>query len=274
MNNYLNNLFNLKDKTVIITGAVGISGTAHVKAFAECGANVVITDIEQQSEKIEKLKEEIEHKFGSRCLGLIVDVSKKEDVEKMVKDVIQEFGKIDILINNAGISGKFDESKIAPIFEDYPREAWDKAWDVNMTGMFLCAQAVGREMLKTGGGSIVNVASIHGLISPDQRVYNKGSEIKSVKPISYSVTKSAVYNFTRYLATYWGDKNIRVNTITPGGIFDNQDSDFVKAYEYRTPMGRMANTDDIIGPMLFLCSDAASYITGANLVVDGGLTIW
>lgn len=269
---YLDGLFNLKGKVAIITGGSGLLGTQYAKALLSCGAQVVLADVDK--EKIEKLTQELFSQFGDKVFGLVVDVSRKEDADAMAEKAMEKFKKIDILINNAGISGKFASSNVAPIFENYPREEWDKAWGVNVTGMFLCAQAVGKEMVKAGGGVIVNVASMHGMVSPDQRMYNKEGELKFVKPVSYSVTKSAIYNFTRYLAAYWGDKNIRVNTLTPGGVFDNQDPEFVKKYNYKTPLGRMANPEDMAGPMLYLVSDASRYMTGANLVVDGGWIIW
>lgn len=272
MENYLNNLFNLKGKVAIITGGAGLLGSEYAKALAACGSSVAIVDTD--AAKINELKNFLEEKFNAKIFGAVADVSKKEDVEKMVRDVAAFFGKIDILINNAGISGKFESANVAPLFENYPREEWDKAWAVNVTGMFLCAQAVGKEMAKTGGGAIVNVSSIYGVVAPDQRLYNKDNELKFVKPVAYSVTKSAVLNFTRYLAAYWGNKNIRVNTLTPGGVFDNQDPEFVRKYNNKTPLGRMANPDDMAGPMLFLVSDASKYITGANLMVDGGWVAW
>ncbi len=273
MENYLNNLFNLQDKVAIITGGAGLLGSEYAKGLLACGAKVALVDVDH--EKINSLVKELKEKFSNdKVLGLVIDVSKKDQVEKMVKDVILFFGKVDILINNAGISGKFDNANVAPLFEDYPIEEWERAFAVNVSGMFLCAQAVGREMVKSGGGAIVNVSSIYGIVAPDQRMYNKEGELKFVKPVSYSVTKSAILNFTRYLAAYWGSKNIRVNTLTPGGVFDNQEAEFVKKYNNKTPLGRMANPDDMVGPMLFLVSDASKYMTGANLVIDGGWVSW
>jgi len=270
--NFLDNIFNLKDKIAIITGGAGLLGNEYAKALVSCGASVAIVDTDEI--KINKLKTLLQEKFNARVLGLVADISKKEEAEKMVKEAIAIFGKIDILINNAGVSGKFESGNIAPLFENYPQEEWDKAWAVNVTGMFLCAQAAGREMIKSGGGVMVNISSIYGVVAPDQRLYNKEGELNFVKPVSYSVTKSAILNLTRYLAAYWGGKNIRVNTLTPGGVFDNQDTAFVQKYNNKTPLGRMANPDDMVGPMLFLVSDASKYMTGANLVIDGGQTIW
>lgn len=272
MENYLDNLFKLKDKVVIVTGGTGLLGKMFVKAFLECGAKVIFTGTKQN--KVDEFLLEWKKQFDGRVLGLAADVSKKEDVKMMVSRAMETFGKIDALINNAGISGKLSSETVASDFEDYPREEWDRMWDVNVTGMFLCAQEAGKAMKKIGGGVIVNISSIYGMVSPDQRIYEKEDGEKFIKPVSYSVTKSAILNFTRYLATYWGKDNIRVNTLVPGGVFDNQDPEFVKKYEDKTPLGRMANPEDIIGPILFLTSGASEYVTGATLVVDGGWLAW
>lgn len=272
MESYLDDLFNLKNKAVIITGGTGLLGRAFTRAFLECGAKVVFTSTSQ--DKADGFAGELKKQFGGNVLGLAVDVSKKEDVQMMVLRCCEEFGKIDILINNAGIPGNFSSDTVAPIFENYPRGEWDKMWNINVTGPFLCAQEAGKEMVKTGGGAIINISSIYGIVGPDQRIYEKEGGEQFIKPVSYSVTKGAIINFTRYLAAYWGDKNIRVNTLAPGGIFNNQDPDFVKKYSDKTPLGRMAKTEDIVGPVLFLSSDASQYMTGAILVVDGGWTAW
>ncbi len=272
MENYLNGLFNLKGKIVLITGGTGLLGTTFVRAFLECGAKVVFTSTSQS--KADAFASELKKQFAGHILGLAVDVSKKEDVRMMVSRAQNAFGKIDILINNAGISGKLSSETVAPDFEDYPREEWDRMWDVNMTGMFLCAQETGKIMKKAGGGGIINVSSIYGIVAPDQRLYVKEGGEKFIKPVSYSATKGAVLNFTRYLAAYWGKDGIRVNTLVPGGIFDGQDLEFVKKYGEKTPMGRMAFSKDMAGPVLFLASGASEYITGASLVVDGGWSAW
>ncbi len=272
MENYLDNLFKLKNKVVVITGGTGLLGKTFVRAFLECGAKVIFTGT--KNEKIEEFSAELKKQFDGRILGLAVDVSKKEDVQTMVSRAMETFGKIDVLINNAGISGKLSSETVAPDFEDYPREEWDRMWDVNVTGMFLCAQEAGKAMKKTGGGTIVNISSIYGMVAPDQKIYEKEGGEKFIKPVSYSVTKSAVLNFTRYLAAYWGKDNIRVNTLVPGGVFDNQDPEFVKKYKEKTPLGRMAKPEDIIGSVLFLTSGASEYMTGAALIVDGGWLAW
>lgn len=271
--NYLENLYNLKDKVVIITGGAGLLGRQYAEALANLGAVSIIADMDGRS--AEKLARELEEKYKIKARGFGVDVSKKSSLEDCRDKVVSEFGRIDVLINNAGISGKVADDTVAPGFEDYPLAEWEKAFEVNITGMFLSAQVFGSVMVKQGSGVVVNVCSIYGILSPDQRIYARDGAAKNfIKPVSYSVTKSAVLNLTRYLATYWAKKGIRVNTLTPGGVFDNQDAEFVKRYSERTPMGRMANPDDMVGPMLFLISGASKYMTGANLIIDGGWSAW
>ena len=195
----------------------------------------------------------------------------------MVRRVSAERGGVDILVNNAAIDPKFDRQHAgehASSFENYPLELWNESVAVNLTGMFLCAQAVAGPMLERGGGVIVNVASTYGLVGPDQRIYERENGRTAYKPVSYAVTKSGVIGLTRYLATYWAGKNIRVNTLTPGGVFLDHDDEFVRLYSSRTPLGRMARRDEYCAALLFLVSDASSYMTGSNLVVDGGWTAW
>jgi NAD(P)-dependent dehydrogenase (short-subunit alcohol dehydrogenase family) len=270
---YLDNLYNVTGKVAVITGGAGLLGRRYADALAQAGAIPVIADVD--GTLAEKLAREIEEKYRASARGFAVDITSKNSLEECKDRVIKEFGKVDVLINNAGISGKAEDATVAPGFEDYPLAEWEKAFAVNVTGMFLAAQVFGREMAKQERGVIVNVCSIYGILSPDQRIYEKaGAEKQFIKPVSYAVSKSAILNFTRYLATYWASKNIRVNTLTPGGVFDNQDADFVKKYSERTPMGRMANPEDMVGPMLFLVSDASAYMTGANIIVDGGWSAW
>lgn len=271
--NYLENLYNLKDKVVIITGGAGLLGRQYSEALSNLGAVPILADMD--GALAEKVAGELEKKYNTKVRGYAVDVTIKKSLEDCRDKVISEFGRVDVLINNAGISGKVADDTVAPGFEDYPLAEWEKAFDVNITGMFLAAQVFGHEMVKQGNGVVINICSIYGILSPDQRIYaREGASKNFIKPVSYSVTKSAVLNLTRYLATYWAGKGIRVNTLTPGGVFDNQDAKFVKRYSERTPMGRMANPEDMVGPMLFLASDASKYMTGANLIIDGGWSAW
>ena len=270
MTNILNS-FKLKGEVVIITGGAGLLGKEYSRAVAEAGGVPVVADIDEgQATKVAKA---VAAKTGGKTLGLYIDVTNKSSVGSLVQKVIKQFGRIDGLVNNAGLDPKFDRSqaqKHTNSFEEYPLELWNKSLAVNITGMFLCAQAVAPAMLSQGKGSIVNISSTYGLVGPDQRIYGK----KSFKPIIYSVSKSAVLGLTKYLATYWEGKNIRVNTLTPGGVYSNHDSDFVKRYSYRTPLGRMAKKHEYNAAIVFLLSGASTYMTGANLVIDGGWTAW
>lgn len=223
--------------------------------------------VDVKKENTEKTAKKISEKFGVKTLALKADITSKEEVEGMVKEVLKKIGKIDILVNNAqGVSKNY----FAP-FEEYSIEDWNEVMAVNVTGYFLCAQAVGKQMLKQKSGTIINIASIYGVIAPDQRIY-KGFDYNS--PAVYTVSKAAVIGLTKYLAAYWGERGIRVNCITPGGVQTDHDQKFVKAYSERTPMGRMAKKDEFKGALLYLASDASSYVTGENIIVDGGRSIW
>jgi len=196
----------------------------------------------------------------------------------MVDQSLESFGSLDILINSAALDPKFDpenlDTQSTNAFETYPLENWNKAIDVNLTGMFLVCQTCARQMLKQNYGVIINICSTYGLVGPDQRIYARPNGPRQYKPVYYTVSKAGVMGLTRYLATYYAGKSIRVNALTPGGIFNHHDDVFVKAYASRTVLGRMANLDEMNGAIVFLASDASSYMTGANLVVDGGWTAW
>ena len=275
MPNYLNKLFNLSNKVVIITGAAGQLGGEYTRALLSAGARVAAFDIwlENPKGKLDKIKSE-------RLVLVKVDITKKDSVKQGLKIAISHFGNPNVLINNAAIDVPPTGSKgnTGP-FEKYPEESWDKMMEVNLKGMFLCSQVIGSHIAKTGGGSIINIASIYGILSPDQRIYEyrykgKKGETSFYKPITYSVTKSGVLNFTRWLATYWAKNKVRVNTLTLGGVFNNQDKTFLKNYSNKVPLGRMARQSDYNGAILFLASDASSYMTGANLIIDGGYSCW
>jgi len=265
-------LFSLKEKVAVVTGALGLIGKHHCHALAEAGASVIVCDL-NESECA---------KFASTLpalsLGISADITHKKSVKDLKNKVISNYGKIDILVNNAAINDKF-EDPIAALeeskFENYPVEMFRKSLEVNVTGMFLCSQVIGTEMANRGYGSIINVASTYGIVAPDQSIYkNEKGEQTFYKSAAYPVTKGAVISFTRFLAAYWGNKGVRVNTLSPGGVRDNQEEFFVKNYSAKTPLGRMAQPTDYRGALIFLASDASSYMTGANLVVDGGWTAW
>ncbi len=200
-----------------------------------------------------------------------------DSVHQMVDSALDAFGRLDVLINSAALDPKFDpasQSTHSGAFEDYPLELWQQALNVNLTGAMLCCQAVSRPMLTQGSGVIVNIASIYGLAAPDQRLYQKEGQSPRFKPVYYTVTKAGILGLTKYLAAYYAGKNIRVNALTPGGVFNDHDDEFVQKYAARVVLGRMAEKDEMNGALLFLASDASKYMTGANLVVDGGWTVW
>ncbi|MHC1740436.1 MAG: SDR family oxidoreductase [Anaerolineaceae bacterium] len=266
--------FSLKRKTAIVTGGSGLLGAEFCRTLAEAGSQVVIADLD--GEAAEKLAKEL-RAVGYQVFAAALDITQPDQVKSMVARVVREFGSVDVLVNSAAIDPKFDASHPNVedgAFETYPLALWRKAIDVNLTGAFLCAQAVIEPMLKGGQGSIINLCSMYGLVGPDQRLYERDGEPMRYKPVFYSVTKAGILGFTRYLATYYAGKGIRVNALTPGGIFNDNDEDFVKNYSARAVMGRMALKDEMNGGLLFLASDASSYMTGSNLVVDGGWTAW
>ena len=263
--------FQLEGKVIIITGGVGLLGREYTRAVSEAGGIPIIADLNGVD------AEAVAQSAGGEALGIGVDVSDKAAVQTMVQQVLDRYGRIDGLVNNAAINPKFDAGeKHLDTFEDFPLDAWNQSLAVNVTGMFLCAQAVVPTMLQQGSGVIINVASTYGISGPDQRLYipDDPDKPRSYKPVTYTVSKAAAIGLTRYLAAYYGEQGIRVNTLTPGGVYTNQDDDFVRRYSSRTPMGRMAEKHEYCGALIFLLSDASSYMTGSNLIVDGGWTAW
>ena len=270
----IQDLFNLTGRVAIVTGGVGLLGRQFCKTLAEAGARVVVADLAQES-AISLAESLVES--GYHATGVGVDVTDKDSVQKMVGSTTQKFSRLDILVNCAALDPKFDpehEEQHVNNFEDYPLEAWNEALNINLTGLFLSCQGAGRAMKEQGSGSIINLCSTYGLVGPDQRIYERKGAPPRYKPVYYTVTKAGVLGLTRYLATYYAGTNIRANALTPGGIFDNHDETFLKAYAARTVMGRMAHPHEMNGGLLFLASDASSYMTGANLIVDGGWTAW
>ncbi len=269
--NFINNIFSLKNKTVILTGSAGYLGTRFAHVLSAAGANVVLVDIE--SKKNKNLESALIKKYHTHPISYNVDISKQSAVRKLTKDVLAKYKRIDILINNAHFLPRNHPQRDAP-FEKYPLELWEQTIAVNLTGLFLCCKEIGNIMSKQNKGVIVNISSIYGIVGADQRIYGN-SRLNS--PAFYAATKGAMVNLTRYLAAYWNRKNIRVNTLTLGGVFDaklHKDKKFVEKYSEKTMLGRMARKEDYDGALLFLASDASSYVTGSNLIVDGGWTAW
>jgi len=272
MENLVQNMFSLKDKVSIVTGALGLIGRHHCQALVEAGASVVVCDLNEVE------CADFASSLSVLSLGISADITDKKSVINLKEKVLANYGRIDVLVNNAAINDKFEDPQSAltdSMFENYPVEMFKKSLDVNVTGMFLCCQIIGSEMAERGTGSIINVASTYGIVAPDQSIYkNEKGEQTFYKSAAYPVTKGAVISFTKFLAAYWGNKGIRVNTLSPGGVQNNQDDFFIKNYSRKTPLGRMAHPTDYKGALVFLASDASSYMTGANLIVDGGWTAW
>lgn len=268
----MNEEFSLKDRVSIVTGALGLIGREHCRALSEAGSSVIAADLDGDA------CNEFAESLGNGSSGISLNVASKVSVEEANEQIISKYGRADVLVNNAAINDMF-ESPLTALeqskFENYPLEMWQRSFDVNVTGVFLCSQIFGSEMAKRGKGSIINIASTYGLTAPDQSLYvDEEGRQKFFKSAAYPATKGAVISFTKFLAAYWGRCGVRVNTLSPGGVENSQDDFFVGNYSRRTPLGRMAAKTDYKGAVVFLASDASSYMTGANLVVDGGWTAW
>jgi NAD(P)-dependent dehydrogenase (short-subunit alcohol dehydrogenase family) len=272
----MSDLFSLKNRVAIVTGALGLLGKQHCFALAEAGANVVVTDL--NGEDCEAFAHELGTATSTQPIGIGADITQRVSVEVLRDRVYQSRRGIDILVNNAAVNDAFENPAAAAEqskFENYPLELWQQSLDVNITGTFLCSQVIGGTMASQGRGSIINIASTYGIVGPDQSLYSKpdGTQLFYKSP-SYPTTKGAVIAFTRFLATYWAGNGVRVNALSPGGVENGQDKNFIEKYSMRTPLGRMAQPTDYKGALVFLASDASSYMTGANLVIDGGWTAW
>lgn len=272
----ISELFSLNGKTIVITGGLGQLGRQFSETMVAAGANVAIFDSSQNS--ILRAKEFFNAELLKRIICLEVDVTDAASIKEGLEEVIKQWGVPHGLINNAAL----DSPPGAPPeengpFEKYPEASWDKIMEVNVKGVFLCSQIIGGAMAESKRGAIINICSTYGLVSPDQRLYEYRKQTSGrsfFKPVAYSASKSALLNLTRYLATYWAESGIRVNTLSFGGVFNKQDDVFVEAYSKRVPLGRMANENEYNGAIVFLLSEASSYMTGSNLIIDGGWTAW
>ena len=257
-------LFDLEGRVAVVTGGLGQLGRMYLEGLAERGMRVASFDV----------------RAGEAPNGVhafTVDVTERASIESALAAVTEEWGVPHLLVNNAALDSPPDApaEEVGP-FEDYPAESFDEVMDVNVKGTFLCCQAVGGAMAREGRGSIVNVSSVYGLLSPVQDLYafRRASGETFFKPVAYSVSKSAVLNLTRYLATYWAKSGVRVNTLTLAGVWNDQPQEFLDAFAGRSPMGRMLDAREALGAVVFLASDASSYVTGSNVVVDGGWSAW
>ncbi len=276
MTNRAHSLFDLSGRVAIVTGGAGLLGYHHGAILAAAGAHVVILDLAATSPALRAAQLEQEH--GSPSLGITADITSEASLIQACGQILSRFGRIDILINNAANNPKVEDGKSDRPWsrlENFPLSVWNEDIAVGLTGAFLCSRIFGAEMVQRNAGVILNVASDLGVIAPDQRLYRKQGlpeDQQPVKPVTYSVVKTGLIGLTRYLSTYWSAHNIRVNAISPGGIFNGQPAEFTDRLHALIPMGRMAHKDEYQGAVLFLCSDASSYMTGQNLIVDGGRT--
>jgi NAD(P)-dependent dehydrogenase (short-subunit alcohol dehydrogenase family) len=272
-------LFDLQSKVAIVSGALGLLGRQHCECLAEAGAHVVAVDLDPAG--CAQLAQELEQRHDRACLGVAADIVSQAELVAVRDRVLARFDRIDVLVNNAALDDKVTPEASGAnsrAFEHFPLEAFRRSLDVNVTGMFLACQVLGTPMAQRGAGSIINLASTYALVGPDQRLYREAhvaaSDQTFFKSPAYPTSKGAVLGFTRFLAAYWGACNVRVNALCPGGVQNAQPEHFVSAYAARTPLQRMAAAGDYRGAIVFLASDASSYMSGSTLVVDGGFTAW
>ena len=278
MINKIEKLFQLEGKVIVITGAAGLLGKMHAEAIAAYGGTPILLDI--TSSEAQKKANELNKRFNVDAIGMSVDITNEKEIEKNVKEIVSIYGKIDGLVNNAANNPKIESSNTKDFsrLENFPLQTWYDDINVGLTGSFLCSKHYGNIIANNkDGGSIVNISSDLGLIGPDQRLYMKeGVPVnqQSVKPVTYSVVKAGLIGLTRYLATYWPDRNVRCNAMCPGGIENGQLDEFLKEVSVRIPMNRLAKVNEYQGTLIWMLSDASSYLNGAIIAVDGGRTAW
>ena len=271
------NKFDLNNEVCVITGGAGLLGVKHAEAIAECGGLPVIIDINEKDglEQSKRITEE----YNVDCQFYKCDITNEALLRDVVSRIITEFGAINTLINNAANNEKMEQNSEIPDhrLENITIETWQKDFEISVTGAFLCSRIIGPHMAENNGGVILNISSDLGIIAPDQRVYYKDGippNEQIVKPVTYSVIKHALIGLTKYLSTYWIDKNFRVNALCPGGVYSGQPKSIVDQLEYRIPLGRMATIDEYKAAIVFLISEASAYMNGATVVMDGGRSTW
>jgi len=278
MKDKLNSLFSLKEKVIVITGAIGLLGKKHAEAIAAYGGNPILLDLSQEA--VDEYANLLNKKYGVKSSGFAVNITDEKQIEENSSLLIERYGKIDGLVNNAANNPKVEDScdKNFSRLENFPLDIWNEDISVGLTGAFLCSKHYGFKISQnSNGGSIVNISSDLGLMGPDQRLYIKeglSKELQPVKPITYSIVKTGMIGLTRYLATYWAEQNVRCNAICPGGIENGQPEDFIKEVSSRIPMNRLASSDEYQGTLLWMLSEASSYLNGAIVPVEGGRTAW
>lgn len=263
--------FCLEDRVVVITGCTGVLGTAYCRALAQRGARLVMADLSDREPVAAATS--LAAGTGAQALGVACDVSCEAEVAALFSSAVESFGRVDVVLNNAAATGEhlMKAGDVFSAFEDYPVAVWEQVLRINLTGGFLVAREGGKAMLQSGGGSLINVSSIYAIAAPDHRIYD---DMPFSSFSAYSAAKAGVHGLTLWLSTYWARKGIRVNTLVPGGVFNQHHEEFVRRYSARAPMGRMATSDDLVGMVIYLASDASRYCTGQQFIVDGGLTAW
>jgi NAD(P)-dependent dehydrogenase (short-subunit alcohol dehydrogenase family) len=274
----MQNMFDLSGKIVVITGGAGFLGQKHAEAIAKSGGTPVLIDLHQT--QINYALESVNQKYQVNAVGFVTDITQENQVMEVCENIINKFGKVDVLINNAANNPQVDHTnqlQNSSRLENFPLEQWQADMAVGLTGSFLCSKYFGRSMTDSGGGSIINISSDLGIIAPNQSLYKQEGvpdHQQSVKPVTYSVVKTGLIGLTRYLATYWPEKGVRCNALCPGGVYNGQGEDFLTRINSLIPMARMGRPDELKGAIVFLASDASSYVNGAVIVVDGGRSVW